>query len=53
MKANGLRIRFGERLRCACNTRRFLAYDIEISGHWLRAICRRCRYAFLVIELDD
>jgi hypothetical protein len=24
----GLRIRFGERLRCACNTRRFLAYHI-------------------------
>jgi hypothetical protein len=46
-------VRFGERARCICSPRRLLACDIELTGHGLRVICRRCRYVFVVIELGD
>jgi hypothetical protein len=49
----GLRLRFGERLRCVCSPRLFVAYDVELGSRWLRAVCRRCNKAILVIELDE
>jgi hypothetical protein len=30
-----------------------LTFDIEIGVSWLRAICRRCRCVFLVVEANE
>jgi hypothetical protein len=49
----GLRLRFGAHLRCVCSPRLFVAYDIELGMRWLRAICRRCGQAILLIELSN
>jgi hypothetical protein len=49
----GLRLHFSERLRCVCKPKFLVAYDIELGRCWLRAICRRCGQAILLIELSN